>query len=180
VPIEAICSVLSQLPPFAWSILCRTTEIRKSLGPRHVLLRAYSRGSAAIVAEQRTMTGFRLDINSSLPSPRRLRVAVAVAALTAAGVGMTAVGGRGDTVAAGQAAADGIDDLRKTLAEVLRARRPEEFGFLDRVTALVDKGTLPRSMVVSTFNWARKKPRHPFQYFEFGLRERASRIGVHI
>lgn len=73
---------------------------------------------------------------------------------------------------------DGIEDLKKTLGEVLRARRPEEFAFLDRVMELVEDGTLPRSLVVSTFNWARKKPKHPFQYFEQGLRVRAKKIGV--
>ncbi|MEX2187837.1 MAG: hypothetical protein WD875_13615 [Pirellulales bacterium] len=81
---------------------------------------------------------------------------------------------------AGDTVADGVDDLNKTLSEVLRARRPEEFAFIDRVVELVDHGTLPRDLVVSTFNWARKKPHHPFQYFEFGLRERAKKIGVHI
>jgi hypothetical protein len=75
---------------------------------------------------------------------------------------------------------DKIEDLKKTLNEVLRARREEEFAFVDRVMNLVKNGTLPRSVVVSTFNWARKKPRYPFQYFEHGLRERAKQIGVHL
>jgi hypothetical protein len=73
---------------------------------------------------------------------------------------------------------DEIEDLRKTLTEVLRARREVEFEFVDRVLLKVKQGALPRSMVVGTFNWARKKPRHPFQYFEYGLRERAKQIGV--
>ena len=85
-----------------------------------------------------------------------------------------------DNTVADNTVADGVGDLQKTLAEVLRARRPEEFAFIDRVVELVDHGTLPRDMVVSTFNWARKKPRNPFQYFEFGLRERAKKIGVSI
>ncbi len=72
----------------------------------------------------------------------------------------------------------GIENLKKTLGEVLRARRPEEFAFIDKVGDLVEDGTLPRSLVESTFLWARKKPRHPFQYFEQGLRVRAKKIGV--
>ncbi len=84
------------------------------------------------------------------------------------------------TTAAGETAADGIDDLYNTLAKVLRARRPEEFDFLDHVVDLVDKGTLPRDLVISTFNWARTKPRRQFQYFEFGLRERAKRRGINL
>jgi hypothetical protein len=83
-------------------------------------------------------------------------------------------------VTAPAALADGIENLKKTLAEVLRARRPQEFAFLDRVVELVDQGTLPRSLVESTFNWARKKPRHPFQYFEFGLKARAKEIGIEL
>jgi hypothetical protein len=82
--------------------------------------------------------------------------------------------------AAAAAESGGIENLKKTLAEVLRARRPEEFAFLNRVVELVEDGDLPRSMVESTFNWARKKPRHPFQYFEQALRIRAKRIGVEI
>lgn len=107
---------------------------------------------------------------------------VSLVALALVAGGWTAVGSCPQAVAAtGQdTATDDIEDLRKTLAEVLRARRPQEFAFLDRVVDMVDKGTLPRTLVVSTFNWARKKPRHAFQYFEFGLRERAKRLGIHI
>lgn len=105
-----------------------------------------------------------------------------IAVLSVAAVGVVVHRASGEPVAVGAAvaASDDIEDLRKTLAEVLRARRPQEFAFLDRVMALVESGMLPRSLVVSTFNWARKQPRHPFQYFEFGLRERARRIGVNI
>lgn len=73
-----------------------------------------------------------------------------------------------------------IDDLKKTLEQVLKARRPEDFAFVARVVELVDAGTLPRDMVESTMNWARKKPRRQFQYFEFALRARAKQIGVEL
>jgi len=56
----------------------------------------------------------------------------------------------------------------------------EEGGFVDRVVLLRDAGTLPESMVHGTFFWARKKPRHKFQYFRFGMIVRASRIGVRL
>jgi hypothetical protein len=70
--------------------------------------------------------------------------------------------------------------LKETLEKTLRARRPEEFAFIDLVIEKVDDGTLPRSLVESTFQWARKKPRHAFQYFEFALRTRAKGIGVEL
>jgi thioesterase domain-containing protein len=72
----------------------------------------------------------------------------------------------------------GITDLKRTLVEVLKARRQEEFDYIDKVTTFVDQKKLPREMVESTFNWARKKPRHQFQYFEAALRVRAKAIGV--
>jgi hypothetical protein len=68
--------------------------------------------------------------------------------------------------------------LKKTLEAGLRARRPQEFAFLAIVAAKVEDGTLPRSLVESTFFWARRQGRYPFVYFQAGLRERAKRIGV--
>jgi hypothetical protein len=68
--------------------------------------------------------------------------------------------------------------LKKTLEAGLKARRPQEFAFLAMVAAKVEDGTLPRSLVESTFFWARRQGRYPFVYFQAGLRERAKRIGV--
>jgi hypothetical protein len=68
--------------------------------------------------------------------------------------------------------------LKKTLESGLRARRPQEFAFLALVASKVEDGTLPRSLVESTFFWARRQGRYPFVYFEAGLRTRAKRIGV--
>lgn len=70
--------------------------------------------------------------------------------------------------------------LEDTLAKGLKARLPEEFAFVDRVVKLVDHGRLSREMVQSTFLWARKKPKHQFQYFEHGLRLRAEEAGVRL
>jgi hypothetical protein len=73
-----------------------------------------------------------------------------------------------------------ITDLQSTLEKVLRARRPEEFEFIDNVVDMVEQGHLPRSVVESTFQWARKKPRRPFQYFERAMRIRAKEFGVEL
>jgi hypothetical protein len=53
-----------------------------------------------------------------------------------------------------------------------------EGGFVDRAVAMVQAGTLPRDLFTSTFLWARKKPRHQFQYFRQALTLRAAEIGV--
>jgi len=71
-------------------------------------------------------------------------------------------------------------DLKELLEKDLRARRPEEFAFINKVIKLVDKGALPYSMVSGTYIWARKKRPHPFQYFQYAMRERAGRIGVEL
>jgi hypothetical protein len=61
---------------------------------------------------------------------------------------------------------------------VLHTATPQEQGFIDYVVARVDKGTLPLSMVQSTFLWARKKPRKKFYYFKQGLILRAADRGI--
>ena len=71
-------------------------------------------------------------------------------------------------------------DLKKQLQTGLKARRPVEFQYLDRVVTLVDTGILPRSMVDSTFMWARKKSTKQLQYFQFALRARAAKQGIFI
>ena len=43
---------------------------------------------------------------------------------------------------------------------------------------MVQAGTLPRDMFTSCFIWARKKPRHQFQYFRQALTVRAAEIGI--
>lgn len=68
--------------------------------------------------------------------------------------------------------------LRDQLEKGLYARRPSEFAFLDRVIKSVDQGKLPRSVVQSTFLYARKKPSKRLQYFQFALQLRAKKLGV--
>ena len=65
-----------------------------------------------------------------------------------------------------------------TMRMALRTTPIETQGFIDRVLDLVDQGVLPIDMVHSTFDWARKKPDHKFQYFRFGMIVRAASIGV--
>ena len=65
-----------------------------------------------------------------------------------------------------------------TMKAALRTAAPEEDGFIDRVLEKVNRGILPLDMVQSTFLWARKKPRHKFEYFKFGLISRAKDAGI--
>ena len=72
-----------------------------------------------------------------------------------------------------------LPTLQQELEFGLRARRPNEFAFIQRVVSLVNRGDLPLVMVKSTFVWSRRKsPYFPFPYFERGLRLRARQIGV--
>jgi hypothetical protein len=53
-----------------------------------------------------------------------------------------------------------------------------EGGFIDRAVTKVQAGTLPRDLFTSTFLWARKKPKHKFQYFKQALTLRAAELGI--
>jgi hypothetical protein len=57
---------------------------------------------------------------------------------------------------------------------------PEDNGFIERVVTMVEQGRLPRSLVESTFLWARQKPDHRFQYFKRALTLRAARQGIRL
>ena len=81
--------------------------------------------------------------------------------------------------------------LNETLRSVLKCRRPEEFAFVDLVTQKVEQGQLPRSLVLSMMDWARKRSREevaagrrkndfPFPYFQEGLRFRAAEFKVNL
>jgi hypothetical protein len=71
-------------------------------------------------------------------------------------------------------------DLTTQLEKGLYARRPSEFASVAKVVALVESGALPRSMVDSSFLWARKKPSKRLQYFQFALTEQARKAGIPI
>jgi hypothetical protein len=89
----------------------------------------------------------------------------------------------------------GADQQQATLNELLRSvlkcRRPVEFAYIDLVTAKVDAGQLPESMVLSMMKWAQKRARQeaesgrrksdiPFPYFQQGMFLRAKEIGVNL
>ena len=66
----------------------------------------------------------------------------------------------------------------KMMKVALQTATPEEDGFIEYVLDRVDQGRLPLDLVESTFLWAKKKPRHKFQYFKRGLILRAAKRGI--
>ncbi len=60
----------------------------------------------------------------------------------------------------------------------LHTATPEEKGFVDRVVQAVDQQRLPASVVISTFQWARKRRTHKFQYFRVAMILRARKYHV--
>jgi hypothetical protein len=68
--------------------------------------------------------------------------------------------------------------LKQQLNAGLLARTPQEKAFNANVVKLVDDGTLPLSLVQSTFLWARNKQPYPMPYFERALRARAKKSGI--
>ena len=70
--------------------------------------------------------------------------------------------------------------LKERLETGLRARRPQEFTYIAMVAQRVDEGTLPQSLVDSTFLWARNKKPYPFPYFKQALELRAKKLGIEI
>jgi hypothetical protein len=65
-----------------------------------------------------------------------------------------------------------------TMKKILRPATPDDNAFIDRVVNMVSKGTLPADLVNSTFQWARKKGKHRFQYFKQALILRAADQGI--
>jgi hypothetical protein len=76
----------------------------------------------------------------------------------------------------------GIDvaSLKDQLSAGLRARLPSEFTFIAIVVDKVEADELPLEMVMSTFQWARRKLPYPFPYFEHALRVRARGRGIQL
>ncbi len=67
----------------------------------------------------------------------------------------------------------------ETMRMALQTANPAEEAYIYYACALVDRGFLPRKMVDSTFQWARKKP-YPkkVQYFKYALITQAAKIGI--
>jgi hypothetical protein len=70
--------------------------------------------------------------------------------------------------------------LKEQLEFGLLARTPEERAFVNDVVAKVKDGTLPQSLVQSTFLWARNKRPYPMPYFQQALKLRAKAAGIRI
>ncbi len=66
----------------------------------------------------------------------------------------------------------------ETMKVALHTSAAQENGFIERVIARVNAGTLPLDLVQSTFLWAKKKPARKFFYFKQGLIERAKAQGI--
>ena len=68
----------------------------------------------------------------------------------------------------------------KTMKAALKTTDIEESGFIDSVVQAALKGTIPPSIVDSSFQWARKKPKHQFQYFKQAVIHQAAQQGIDI
>lgn len=68
----------------------------------------------------------------------------------------------------------------RTMKAVLRTATVEEEGFIDRAVNAALDGTLPPSVVDSSFEWAKRKPKHKFQYFKQAVLHQAAQQGVEI
>ena len=72
-----------------------------------------------------------------------------------------------------------VADLETRLKTGLRARRPEEHRFIERVVLLVREGNLPGKLVDSTYLWAiERQQKYPYPLFERALRIQADRLGL--
>jgi hypothetical protein len=69
-------------------------------------------------------------------------------------------------------------DLETQLQKGLKARRPVEFQYIHEINELVEKGELPRKLVVTTFLAAQQRRRHPLQWFQLALESRARGLDV--
>lgn len=76
--------------------------------------------------------------------------------------------------------ADSTANLASQLKAGLKVRKPSEQAFITQVVTLVDKKVLPLPLVLSVFQYARKKEqRYPFFYFQRALKIRAAKeLGV--
>ncbi|MEI8367088.1 MAG: hypothetical protein WCJ31_01550 [Planctomycetia bacterium] len=71
--------------------------------------------------------------------------------------------------------------LESRLTTGLKARRPEDVEFVERVAEMVRTGQLPAKVVDSTFLWAIRRGRsYPFPAFQRALRIQADRLGITI
>lgn len=68
--------------------------------------------------------------------------------------------------------------FKQMLKTGLKARRPEEFRYIDEIVYLVDIGYLRKHLVLGTFFYARDQSEHiPLPYFQQALVDRARKEG---
>lgn len=110
-----------------------------------------------------------------LTAKMRLSIVFLLATL-GIGIGLTGQSGA-QVVSTGSAV---TVTLREQLEFGLLARTPDERAFVAKVVALVNDGTLPQSLVQSTFLWARYKRPYPMPFFRQALILRAQSIGIRL
>jgi hypothetical protein len=66
----------------------------------------------------------------------------------------------------------------ETMKAALRTVTIEEEGFIAMVVKKAHDGVLPPALVDEAFQWARKKPKHRFQYFKKALIMLAADQGI--
>jgi len=110
---------------------------------------------------------------------RHLLLAASVAGMLASP--MLEIHTRADDIAPATEDGKTAVTLESRLTTGLKARRPEDVEFVERVAEMVRTGQLPAKVVDSTFLWAiRRRQSYPFPAFQKALRIQADRLGIAI
>ena len=110
---------------------------------------------------------------------RHLLLAASVAGMLSAAT--LEIQARADDVAPATEDGKTAVTLESRLTTGLKARRPEDVEFVERVAEMVRTGQLPAKVVDSTFLWAiRRRQSYPFPAFQKALRIQADRLGIEI
>ncbi len=83
--------------------------------------------------------------------------------------------------ASGQSVDPNVATLKQRLVSGLRARKPSEKAFLNKLATEVTQKTVPKQLVDNTFFYVQsryRKHNFPFIYFEKILRIRAKKLNV--
>ena len=82
-----------------------------------------------------------------------------------------------DTPAGAQETSQLTADLVKA---ILRCPTPESQQFVDDAFELVRRGKVPEQLLLSAFNYARKKPKNQWAYFEKTLEFQCTQVGINL
>ena len=143
--------------------------------PENMYLTPFPLDVALIDLARRRAIGYKTRRDSMRPSSEQYamsRFSFLRAISPAILVGLIVVMGFASIAVAGSS----LDPAE--IKAVLRTTAEEEGGFIDRTIRMVDHGQLPRDIFDSCFIWARKKPKHKFQYFKRALIARAADAGI--